>query len=262
MLSYRFACFSENTWFRDPTYKGVHLFEKDIFCTDYREASIFVSLGGDGTFLRMVHTVFEPLDLKNPIGLHTYATFLGLNFGHVGFLANEFTEEVIGLPLSALALKTRDLVALLISGSDFNKVAVNEVVVTSKAKGRLFTFEVDIKHEGIIAYKGDGLIISSPIGSTAYNLSANGPIVYPTTKAMILTPICPFTLADRSIVLDDRYKLKVRVDESAEIFIDGQKEEVNGDLVIEVFEFPLRVIQLDKFVDKVQVKLGWNKNIK
>lgn len=262
MISYRFACFSEQGWFKEPIHAGVRLFKKDIFCVDYRDASVLVSLGGDGTFLRTVHTVLEPLDLENPVGLHTYATFLGLNLGHVGFLANEFDKKVVELPLSSLALKTRDLTILLVSGLEFCKVAVNEVVITSKVKGRLFTLEIEIEHEGIITYKGDGLIIASPVGSTAYNLSANGPIVYPTTKAMILTPICPFTLADRSIVLDDRYKLKVNIDESAEVFIDGQRENINGELTVEIFEYSLRVIQLDKFVSKVQTKLGWNKNIK
>ncbi len=213
------------------------------------EADLALVLGGDGTFLSQARAM---IDLRVPL--------LGINFGKLGFLA-EFTidsvkthwEDVIGGQC-----RTSDRVVLDVkvypSGSTrwgdqgatmpkpvFEAVAMNDAVVTSGPPYRMVEIELAIEpkqsHMSATRFAGDGVIISTPSGSTAYNMAAGGPIVSPGVEALTVTPICPQSLAFRPIVLNARYEVWLalhQVNEGTTLVIDGQ-ESINVDEGQQVF---------------------------
>lgn len=187
-----------------------------------------VSLGGDGTML-------HALDKTCPLGVPT----MGVNLGHLGYLA-EVEPEQLEVALSAflggnyrveerMTLETvvttapeRDPTHSTISLS--RKVAVNEVVVEKTSSGNTVRLAAAINGKDFLSYAVDGMIIATPTGSTAYNLSARGPILSPTMRALLMTPVSPHMLFDRSMVLDGSEVLELTVigDRPASVVADGQ----------------------------------------
>jgi len=182
---------------------------------------LIVALGGDGTLLSVARLVG---DRGVPI--------LGVKLGGLGFLAAT-TLEALYPTLEAVlrgeyTTEDRMVLATALSRGGETRaeyLALNDVVVAKGALGRLIELEVSVDGEPMTGYRADGLIVSTPTGSTAYNLSATGPILFPTMDAVVLTPICSHALTNRPIVLPGTARLDVTLRSDASdvmVSVDGQ----------------------------------------
>ena len=184
-------------------------------CDIASKGDLLVVLGGDGT---LIHAAGLCAGREVPI--------LGVNLGTLGFLT-EFPRDRVWEALDAalagklhvsrrlmLSAEVRRDAQVLLSGS-----VLNDVVVSRDALSRLARLEVSVDSSEAATYEADGLIISTPTGSTAYSLSAGGTIVYPTLDAILLTPICPHTLTQRPLVLPPDSPIRVRLVSRGEMFV-------------------------------------------
>ena len=179
-----------------------------------RGVDIIVVLGGDGTMIGAARMVG---DAETPV--------LGINFGTLGYLA-EFTVEDMIPALEAVlggdyTLDRRLMLAATVSrGGEqlMHDRVLNDVVISKSALARIIEIETWINGQFVNLFRADGLIVSTPTGSTAYNLSAGGPVIYPSMRAVVVTPICPHTLSNRPLVLPD--------DAEFELVLKTPKEEV------------------------------------
>jgi NAD+ kinase len=189
---------------------------------------LMLVLGGDGT---MIATARMIGDQEVPV--------LGVNYGGLGYLAEFRIEELYSALESILAgnyrLDKRVMLAVeLIRGGaslTTNRV-LNDVVINKSALARIIEIEAFFNNQIVNSFRADGLIVSTPTGSTAYNLSAGGPVVFPSMNAVVLTPICPFTLSNRPLVVPDNAEI--------ELILKTDKEEVALTLDGQV-GFPLKV---------------------
>ena len=181
---------------------------------------LLLVLGGDGTLLSMARLVG---DLGVPI--------LGVNLGGLGFLTALTVEELFPALEACLrgemVIEERMMLAAAVvrQGERLTEyVALNDVVITKSAMSRIINLAVAVEGELATAYRADGLIVSTPTGSTAYCLSAGGPIVFPTMDAVVLTPICSHTLTNRPIVLPGGVAIEVTLlsDQDVALTLDGQ----------------------------------------
>jgi len=196
-----------------------------------READFLVSLGGDGTLLSLVRQSYV---FHKPV--------VGINAGNLGFLA-DITINEVDLFLDRLLsgeyrLDDRMMIEGYIqkrSGEKISFIAFNDVVITSPEPSRMVKVNASIDGERFNSYTGDGLIISTPTGSTAYNLSAGGPILYPLTQAFIITPVLAHSLANqRPLVVPADFSIELDAEKYRAIAsIDGQEiyELEEGDIL-------------------------------
>jgi NAD+ kinase len=184
------------------------------------QSDLLLVLGGDGTLLSMARLVG---DLGVPI--------LGVNLGGLGFLTALTLDELFPALESYLRGELVIEERMLLEARVFRQgerlgeyAALNDVVITKSAMSRIIRLEVAVDGVFATGYRADGLILSTPTGSTAYCLSAGGPIVFPTMDAVVLTPICSHTLTNRPIVLPASHRIEVTVQSDQEIMltIDGQ----------------------------------------
>jgi NAD+ kinase len=221
---------------------------------------ILVSLGGDGTFLRAARIAG---DSGTPL--------LGINLGSLGFLA-EVRREEIGLAIGTLArgehrLERRRRVAAGVSRrGEFlaSLTALNDIVINMGATPRAIDLELRIEGHQIGRYLTDGIIVATPTGSTAYSLSAGGPIVDPSVDALLLTPICPHTLAVRPLLLPASRELEVVLhgESGAVLSADGQLhvQLAGGDVLrFSRAEHPTYFVRLPgrSIYRIIQEKLNW-----
>jgi NAD+ kinase len=188
------------------------------------QVGMVLVLGGDGTLLGMADCIGEA-ELDIPI--------LGVNFGSLGFLTEVTLPELYpsleaaltgGAPVEARLMLRSTAIR---EGSRFRShIALNDVVITKAARARMIDLSVWVGDEFVTRVKADGLIVSTPTGSTAYSLAAGGPIVQPSVDAIILTPIAPHTLTNRPLVIPASSTVRVQplMDERDEVFVtfDGQ----------------------------------------
>lgn len=182
---------------------------------------LIVVLGGDGT---MIGTARQMGDREVPV--------LGVNFGTLGYMAEFKIEEMFPALEAILAGNYRIDPRVMFDVEHVRDETVisrlrvlNEVVINKAALSRIVEIEVLLNGLYVNSFRADGLIVATPTGSTAYNLSAGGPVVYPSMKAMILTPICPFSLTNRPIVLPDDAVMDLRLTTATEevaLTLDGQ----------------------------------------
>ncbi|MGE5329133.1 MAG: NAD(+)/NADH kinase [Deltaproteobacteria bacterium] len=225
---------------------------------DYSD--IVISLGGDGTFLRIAKKASK---YNKPI--------LGINIGHLGFLT-EADKQDIDMVSKLLVegnytIKERMLLEGRIVNESNNmetNIALNDVVISRGSISRMINISILLDGQKIDEFPADGLIISTPIGSTAYSLSAGGPIVEPDMKLILVTPICPHTLHARSLILSDERIVTVSVDDKNQneciLTLDGQKTfKLKGTDIIEIkkSQFSLKYIKLPEknFFDTIRKKL-------
>lgn len=184
------------------------------------QSELLLVLGGDGTLLSMARLVG---DLRVPI--------LGVNLGGLGFLTALTLDELF--PALEACLRGELVIEdrMLLEARVFRQgerlgeyAALNDVVITKSAMSRIIRLEVAVDGDFATGYRADGLILSTPTGSTAYCLSAGGPIVFPTMEAMVLTPICSHTLTNRPIVLPATQVVSVTLltDQDVMLTLDGQ----------------------------------------
>lgn len=226
------------------------------------DSDILISLGGDGTLLNLVKSV---KNYSLPI--------IGVNLGALGFLT-EFTVDSLFEGLDRVlkgdyTIKKRITLRSVVirDGRKTAKhVALNDVVITHQKLARLLTITAFFDGTYVTTYQADGLIISTPTGSTAYSLSAGGPIVEPSLDAILLTPICPHTLTNRPIMVPGNRSIRIVLPEpvrDATLTIDGQigVPLLNGD-VIEVKRSPrnVRIVQCPStsYFSVLRSKLGWS----
>jgi NAD+ kinase len=186
-----------------------------------RQSDLVIVLGGDGTLLALARTIGES---KVPI--------LPVNLGSLGFLTSVTLEEVFPVLEEVLAEKHRISERVLIETTVFRQqqeifrqVALNDAVVNKAALARIIDLDLLIDGGYVCSYKADGLIISTPTGSTAYSLAAGGPIVYPVLDAFIITPICPHALTNRPVVIPDSANIEVQLhadEQDVYLTLDGQ----------------------------------------
>ena len=181
---------------------------------------ILAVFGGDGTLLSAARLVAGE---KTPI--------LGINLGALGFLTEVKLEGVRpafeALMSGQYALEKRILLRVEVSrqGKELETyLALNDGVINKGALARIIELEVRINSELVTLFKSDGLIIATPTGSTAYSLSAGGPVVYPSLGAFIITPICPHTLTNRPVVIPDEFIVEVTLRRGSDVMltVDGQ----------------------------------------
>jgi NAD+ kinase len=222
---------------------------------------VFV-LGGDGTFLSAVRWIG---DQDIPI--------LGIKFGEVGFLA-EIAEENL-YTAAEKVLKgdfiLRPRMRLSVEVRRRNKtlaqeIVLNDAVINRGALARLAHIETYIDDHYLTTYSADGLIVATPTGSTAYSLAAGGPVIHPAVPGIILTPICPFTLTNRPLIVPESANIKIRLTKGASDIIltfDGQKGleiDDRDEIVIQKGPHPVYLITLPdrQYFDILKNKLKWS----
>lgn len=227
------------------------------------ESDMLVILGGDGTMLRWAR-----------LAVMHGTPMLGVNFGQYGFITEihpqdsksalrrviegsyRISERIV---LKAVVKRNEQLLGTF--------YGINDVVVSKGPMARMLGLHTYVNGKYIVKYAADGIIVASPTGSTAYSLSAGGPVVHPDVGVLIMTPICPHTMNARSLVIPDSGKVQI-VGESSEdgpqlmLTVDGQLSEhlENSDMVeVSKAEFAARLIQLDEhsFYNKLQNRLRW-----
>ncbi len=179
------------------------------------KVDFLISVGGDGTLLSVVRRSFR---FEKPV--------LGINLGTLGFLTDISMEElpkfVEDLKNNIYKIDTR----MMVEGSvNLNKfVAFNDIVISRKSISSMIKIEGKIDGKDFNSYYGDGVIISTPTGSTAYNLSVGGPIVYPLTEAFIITPVAPHSLTQRPLVMPADFEIEFKIidNQGAVVIVDGQ----------------------------------------
>jgi NAD+ kinase len=187
-----------------------------------QESDLLLVLGGDGTLLAAAR---EAAPRGIPI--------LPINLGSLGFLTS-FTlgemypalEETLAGGLSASERAMLDVSLLRRGGIIDSQLVLNEAVITKGALARMIEVELTIDEDFVCRYRADGVIVATPTGSTAYSLSAGGPIVHPDVASIVLTPICPHTLSDRPLVVGHSSHVQMRLRGTAEsvyLTLDGQK---------------------------------------
>ena len=189
--------------------KGLSLEELSL------KVDFLISVGGDGTLLSVVRRSFR---FEKPV--------LGINLGTLGFLTDISMEElpkfVEDLKNDIYKIDTR----MMVEGSvNLNKfVAFNDIVISRKSISSMIKIEGKIDGKDFNSYYGDGVIISTPTGSTAYNLSVGGPIVYPLTEAFIITPVAPHSLTQRPLVMPADFEIEFKIidNQGAVVIVDGQ----------------------------------------
>jgi len=186
-----------------------------------RIVDLILVLGGDGTMIATARTIG---DAEVPV--------IGVNYGGLGYLA-EFRIEELFSALAAILegdykLEARVMLSIeLWRGPELvtkNRV-LNDVVMNKSALARIIEIETHLNEQFVNSFRADGLIVSTPTGSTAYNLSAGGPVIYPSMNAIVITPICPFTLSNRPIVVADDSVIEVRLmteNQDVALTLDGQ----------------------------------------
>ncbi len=225
-----------------------------------------VTFGGDGTLL-------DAAGVAAAAGADT--PIMGINLGRLGFLTEAGRDDLVEALAALVEGRTRTEARAMLRGrvmrggrAAAERLALNDIVMTRGALARMIEIDVAVDGQPVCEVKADGLIVATPTGSTAYNLSAGGPVVHPAVDALLLTPIAPHTLTNRPLVLpaDARISLAARHDAPAEIVVtfDGQSSVTleSGD-VVEIDRAPrvvnlLRVSARTHF-DMLREKLQWGK---
>ena len=239
----------------------IELFSNSQDLTDNRPDFLF-SIGGDGTFIDCVHYAY-----KENIPM------LGINTGRLGFLANisknNITEALEALFANDFKIEKRFLLELDTEGEYFEgtNFALNELTVQKKDSSSMITLHTYVNGHYLSSYWADGLIISTPTGSTAYSLSCGGPIVIPQSNNFLITPIAPHNLTARPIVLPDENEITLKLESrSSEVLValDSKTAPVTVDttLTIRRSKNVIHLVQLssNNFYDTLRNKLLWGQD--
>jgi NAD+ kinase len=223
--------------------------------------SCVVVLGGDGTFLSAIRWIQD-----------TGIPILGINLGAFGFLTESSANKVFPIMEDVISGSYNTEERILLSATVLRggeavtcQTVLNDVVVNKEALARIAHIKTYIDDYYLTTFKADGLIVATPTGSTAYSLSAGGPIVHPSLKTIILTPICPFTLTNRPLIVPDTAVVKIELDErDANVFLtfDGQVGlNVTHEDAIVIEKAPHTILMLRpaglRYRDVLKAKLRW-----
>jgi NAD+ kinase len=246
---------------KEPFKKNRKLSHKDTPSAPSDLSCIFV-LGGDGTFLSAARWIGEQ---NIPI--------LGVKFGEVGFLAETTGDELFSAAQAVLdnefTINSRMRLEVTVIREEkeiVRELILNDMVINKGALARLAHLKTYINGQDLTNYKGDGLIIATPTGSTAYSLAAGGPIIHPAVQGIIMTPICPFTLTNRPLIVPDSSCIEIRLaKKSSDIMLtfDGQEGlEINNKdtIIIKKGSYPINMITMpgQNYFDVLKAKLNWS----
>ena len=220
-----------------------------------------MSVGGDGTFL----TTAAAVGSRNiPI--------VGVNCGHLGFLADVQTKDVYIIMRQLIegqyTIEQRSLLRVCCGRQDLimSPYALNEVALMKQGMSSMISVEVNANGEFLHTYHADGLVLSTPTGSTAYNLSIGGPLLVPQTKGIILAPIATHSLTVRPLVVPDDWKFDLKVNsryQSYMLSIDGRSQILNTDVSLHIEKAPytIKVVQVgeNSFLKSLRDKLNWGR---
>lgn len=222
-------------------------------------SDIVISMGGDGTMLTAARVIGK---LEKPL--------MGINLGGLGFLTETSVEDLFSRMEKILAgnytLEKRMVLSAHISGNaNKNYFAMNDVVLNRMGSPRVIHIDVTIDEDYFNTYISDGIIVSTPTGSTAYSLSAGGPIVVPSMESIILNPICPHSLTNRPTVIPASSQVKLQIqsnDSEVLLSIDGQENvRISSKCTVEIqkadFNIHLITFQDYCFYDLLRKKLQW-----
>lgn len=219
------------------------------------EVDFLVSVGGDGTLLSVVRRSFN---YDKPV--------LGINLGTLGFLTDISMDELENflhdLKNKNYRIDNRMMIKGILNSNTF--VAFNDIVISRKSISSMIKIDAKIDNKHFNSYYGDGVIISTPTGSTAYNLSVGGPIVYPLTEAFIITPIAPHSLTQRPLVMPVDFQIEFTITDSqgAVAIVDGQdiyELEENETIKIKISNQNAKMIHRCKrnYFEVLSDKLRW-----
>jgi NAD+ kinase len=226
------------------------------------EADLLVVLGGDGTILHLVGQLGENI---KPV--------FGINMGALGFLtcsnSNAYAEAVECIAAGKMVFSERTLldVAVKIRAEESSRmIALNDVVLSRGEVSRLVRLKTSVNGETLTEFNADGLIVATPTGSTAYSLSAGGPILAPESGAFVITPICPHVLTNRSIIVDENAVIEVEVTEREYpvfLTVDGREPvRIESGTAVEIRKsnrvLPLASLPGVSFFGVVRHKLKWS----
>ena len=217
-----------------------------------------ISVGGDGTILNTVEKIGE---LSIPI--------IGLNTGRLGFLANSSLkniEMVINkLKNNDFNISNRSIIEVLFNGK--KKYALNEITVSRKNTTSLITIEAKLNDQYLNTYWADGLIVSTPTGSTGYSLSCGGPIIIPESKNFVLTPIAPHNLNARPLVISDEKKVNISVNGRENEYLISVDSNIYSvpielNIIVQKASRFLKMVEFDEesYLKVLREKLLWGKD--
>jgi len=222
-----------------------------------------ISLGGDGTFLRAASRVGK----KN-------VPVLGVNMGHLGFLADIAPDEAEAAINDIFEGKYRFVERSVIEASTENEpfrgnpYALNEVAVLKRDIASMILIRTTINGEYLTTYQADGLIVSTPTGSTAYSLSNGGPIMVPSTDVLCLTPVAPHSLNVRPIVINDNVTVELEVESRSHNFliaVDGRSEKMQEGTKVTIRKAPfaIRIVKRlgKQYYKNLRDKMGWGQGV-
>jgi NAD+ kinase len=225
-----------------------------------------VTLGGDGTMLDALTYI---QDMETPV--------IGINSGRLGFLAgvpmNKITECIKNLQKGHFQLDTRAVLELEANVNLFGgvKYALNDFVIHKKDTSSMIIIHAYINGEFLNSYWSDGLIISTPTGSTGYSLSCGGPIIYPNSSSFVITPVAPHNLNVRPMVVSDEHVLSFEIEGRATSYLvslDARSETINSQVQLAVkkapFNFQLVRLNEENYLSTLRNKLMWgvdNRNL-
>jgi len=223
-----------------------------------KKSDILVTIGGDGTLISVSRRSYF---YHKPV--------LGINVGRLGFLTDIHPDDIESfikkLKKGEYRIDTRMMLKATILGKKEHILAFNDVVFTRPMVSNMIELDTFIDGRLLNSYFGDGLIVSTPTGSTAYNLAAGGPVIYPLTETYVLTPICPHSLTQRPLVLPANFELEVKTtSKSALMVIDGQDMYEFGPedrVFIKKAKMGARLIhRIERdYFDVLREKLSWGK---
>ncbi len=236
--------------------------ERILDTKQYHELDFAIVVGGDGTLL---HAARSLAPFRVPI--------VGINLGRLGFLTDIPVEEIEQGLQAVIDGDYRIEERAMIQTTVYKEnegihayLSLNDTVISKGDTGRLIEMSIHVGDEFISRTRSDGLIISTPTGSTAYALAAGGPIIEPTLPVFVLVPICPHTLSNRPIILNQQSTIKISdiqlTDNHATLAVDGIiVQTLTGGETVEInqAEHALKLIRIDKhsYFESLRVKLGW-----
>ncbi len=227
------------------------------------DLDLCIGLGGDGTLL-------DTVALVGRAGIPV----LGINLGRLGFLSNVRLEEVepalAALKDGRYALQDRSLVEVLDQPElGANNFALNEVSIHKRDSASMISVHVHLGNDYLNTYWADGLIIATPTGSTAYSLSCGGPILYPTSDALVINPISPHNLNVRPFVVPDHYTIRLKLEARSDLCLlnlDARSISIGGQSTVTIRRAPfaVKMVQLEghDFLRTLRTKLNWGLDLR
>lgn len=227
-----------------------------------RDCDLLVVLGGDGTMLKVMHELN-----------HELPPILGINLGTLGFLtcvsSRDWPQAVEAIAAGTLHVSKRSLLDVQLKRDSqilHRRLALNDCVVTRGERSRLIRLNVSVDRVLLSEYNADGLIVATPTGSTAYSLSASGPVLTPDCGAVVITPICPHVLTMRSLLVSDRSLIEVipaATQDDVFLMLDGQEHvRVGPEERVRITKAPqtlsLALLPGTTFFEVLRQKLKWS----